>query len=40
MNDLESETKYEPFSNKRMFGFRLGVLMLSMINAIYENFKI
>ena len=34
MSDIESETKYEPFSNKRMFAFSVGGLILSMMWSI------
>lgn len=34
MNEIESETKYKPFSNKRMAGFSLGGLILGMMWSI------
>ena len=34
MNEVESETKYKPFSNKRMAGFSLGGLVLGMMWSI------
>ena len=34
LKDWDSETKYNPFSNKRMFGFSIGTLILSMMWSI------
>ncbi len=34
MNEVESETKYEPFNNKRMFAFSLGVPIITLMWSI------